>query len=420
MSDIQPSGPSGVTLAIHSMGAKGDGLADDNGAVVAVPFSLPGETVRAVARKGRGDLIAVETASPDRIAPICPHFTVCGGCAVQHWADTPVAAWKGGIVSQALARRGIEAEVAPARPVWGAGRRRVSLHARWDKGTLVMGFSQARSHTLVDLTTCPVLTPGLMSALPRLRALAEGLVPKGEDVSLAVTETLTGLDVDMTGAGRMDRFARKGLERLAGLVEAADLARLTLHGETALARRQPQVRMGDAIVTLPAGSFLQATLAGETALAGLVMDWTRGAKRIADLFCGLGTFALRLKAQGEVRAWESDAAAVAALKRASDSLAGGHRLTAETRDLYRAPVAPLELKGIEAAVFDPPRAGAAEQAVQLARSKVPLVVAVSCDPGTFARDARTLIDGGYRLQEVVALDQFRFSTHVEIAARFSR
>jgi 23S rRNA (uracil1939-C5)-methyltransferase len=410
------------TLTIDVVGAKGDGLARDAaGDIVAVPHALPGEIVEAAITGGRGRLERIMQASPERATPPCPHFGVCGGCALQHWAEAAQLAWKGAQVTQALARRGVAFEVGPARAAWGAGRRRAGFHAVRKGEATVFGFAQARSHALVDVRECPILTPGLQTALPRLRTLAEGLAPRnGEPIGLAVTETRAGLDVDVTGAGRMDAFARRGLERLAGLVEAAGLARLTLHGETALMREPPSVRIGSASVALPPGAFLQATHAGEEALSALVLEWTDGAKVAADLFAGLGTFALRLKERAAVRAHEGDAAAVAALKRAADAMAGGHALTAETRDLFRAPVAPLELKGVEALVFDPPRAGAAEQVEQIVRAKVPVVVAVSCDPATFARDARTLIDGGFALDRVVALDQFRFSPHVEVAARFSR
>jgi 23S rRNA (uracil1939-C5)-methyltransferase len=409
-----------VTLSIDHVGARGDGVSRDDERAVHVPFTLPGEVVEVVQRGDKARLVAIEVPSPQRVEPICPHFGVCGGCTLQHWDETAILAWKGDVVGRALARNGIEVEVGPAIAAWGNGRRRASFHARMGQDGFVFGFAQAKSHTIEDISHCPVLTPGLNAALPRLRALAQAMVPKGELIDLSVTETPTGLDVDITNAGRIERFERKGLERLGQLAEAAGIGRLTLHGQTAVTRSTPRVKMGRAIIAIPAGAFLQATTAGEEALSAKVLAWTKGAKHVADLFAGLGTFGLRLKENAQVTAIESDPHAVAAMKQASDALAGGKTLTAIARDLYRAPYTPHEMKGIDAVVFDPPRAGAEAQAIQIARSKIRTVVAISCDAATFARDAAILVKGGYQLREIVAFDQFRFTSHVEIAAKFER
>jgi 23S rRNA (uracil1939-C5)-methyltransferase len=408
------------TLTIDHIGAKGDGVSRDDERAVHVPFSLPGEVVEVVQRGDKARLVAVKSPSAQRIEPICRHFGACGGCALQHWDEAAMLAWKGDLVTRALARKGIDVDVGPAISAWGQGRRRASFHAKHGPKGFEFGFAQAKSHIIEQLSDCPVLTPSLQAALPRLRALAEGLAPKGETIDLAVTETPTGLDVDVRGAGKVERFERRGLERLSHLAEAAGIGRLTLHGHTAISRVSPRVKMGQAIVAIPAGGFLQATRAGEDALVAKVLEWTEGSKHVADLFAGLGTFALRLKDTAQVTAIEADAAAVAAMKAAADSLAGGKTLTAITRDLYRAPFTPHEMKGIDAIVFDPPRAGAEAQALQIARSKVKLAVAISCDPATFARDAAILIEGGFVMEEIVAFDQFRFTSHVEIAAKFVR
>lgn len=415
-SDIQETN----TLTIDHIGSKGDGVSRDDERAVHVPFTLPGEVVEVVQRGERARLVSVTQPSYDRIAPICRHFGVCGGCSLQHWDEAPMLAWKGELVTRALARKGLDVEVGSAIAVWGNGRRRASFHAKIGAKGFEFGFAEAKSHKIEDVYECPVLTPGLQGALPRLRALAEGLAPKGETIDLAVTETPTGLDVDVRNAGKVDRFERRGLERLGHLAEVAGIGRLTLHGHTAISGVSPRVKMGNAIVAVPAGAFLQATRAGEDALVAKVLEWTKGAKHVADLFAGLGTFALRLKDTAQVTAIESDPAAVAAMKQASDALAGGKTLTAIARDLYRAPLTPHEMKGIDAIVFDPPRAGAEAQAFQIARSKVNLAVAISCDPVTFARDAAILIEGGFKLVEIVAFDQFRFTPHVEIAAKFVR
>lgn len=414
--DIQETNP----LTIDHIGSKGDGVSRDDERAVHVPFTLPGEVVEVVQRGDKARLVSVTTPSPQRISPICPHFGVCGGCALQHWDESHMLAWKGELVSRALARKGIDIDVGPAIAAWGSGRRRASFHAKHGPKGFEFGFAEAKSHNIVNIVECPVLTPSLQIAIPSLRALAEGLAPKGETIDLAVTETPTGLDVDVRGAGNIDRFERRGLERLGQLAQTAQIGRLTLHGHTAVSRISPRVKMGTAIVAVPAGAFLQATRAGEEALVAKVLDWTKGAKHVADLFAGLGTFALRLKETAQVTAIESDPAAVAAMKAAADALAGGKTLTAIARDLYRAPYTPHEMKGIDAIVFDPPRAGAEAQALQIARSKIANVVAISCDPATFARDAAILIEGGYKLADIVAFDQFRFTSHVEIAAHFVR
>jgi 23S rRNA (uracil1939-C5)-methyltransferase len=414
--DIQET----VTLTISHIGGKGDGVSRDDERAVHVPFTLPGEVVEVVQRGDKGRLVAIEVPSPQRIEPTCPHFGVCGGCTLQHWDESAILAWKGDVVSRALARNGIEVAVGPAVAAWGNGRRRASFHARTGPTGFVFGFAQAKSHTIEDVTHCPVLTPGLNTALPRLRTLAEAMVPKGETLDLAVTETPTGIDVDITNAGRIERFERKGLERLGQLAEVAGIGRLTLHGQTAVTRSTPRVKMGRAIIAIPAGAFLQATNAGEDALSAKALEWTKGAKHVVDLFAGLGTFALRLKETAQVTAIEADPNAVAAMKQASDALAGGKTLTAIARDLYRAPYTPHEMKGVDGVIFDPPRAGAEAQAIQIARSKIKTVIAISCDAATFARDAAILVKGGYQLREIVAFDQFRFTAHVEIAAKFER
>lgn len=413
---IQETNP----LVIDHMGSKGDGVSRDDERATHVPFTLPGEVVEVEQRGERARLVSITTPSSERIVPICRHFGVCGGCSLQHWDQAPMLAWKGDLVTRALARKGIDIVVGPATAAWGVGRRRASFHGKIGPKGFEFGFAEAKSHKIENISECPILTAGLQSALPRLRALAEGLAPKGETIDMAVTETPTGLDVDVRNAGKVDRFERRGLERLGHLAESAQIGRLTLHGHTAISRVGPRVKMGNAIVAVPAGAFLQATRAGEDALVAKVLEWTKGTKHVADLFAGLGTFALRLKETAQVTAIESDSSAVAAMKQASDALAGGKTLTAIARDLYRAPLTPHEMKGMDAIVFDPPRAGAEAQALQIARSKIGLAVAISCDPATFARDAAILIEGGFKLEEIVAFDQFRFTSHVEIAAKFTR
>lgn len=405
------------TLTITRLGARGDGVAETAAGPVFVPYALPGEEVTAEVAGDRGRLLDVASAAPERRTPECPLFTRCGGCATQHMAEATYRAWKRDIVVTALARAGLDAPVADLVDAHGEGRRRATFHARQVDGATRVGFMAARSHALVPIERCPVLAPGLDRAPTAAEALARLLAGRGKPLDLQVTATTGGLDIDIRGLG-----PAKDAERLR-LVEAAaalDLARLSLHGEVLVERRPPLIAMGPTLVAPPAGGFLQATAAGEAALAQLVVDAVGKAKHVADLFAGTGPFALRLAARAEVHAVESAREALAALDRAFRMTPGLRRITGEARDLFRRPLLPLELDRFDAVVFDPPRAGAEAQAAQIAAAKVPLAVAVSCDPGTFARDARLLVDGGMRLVGVTPVDQFRYSSHVELVGVFER
>jgi 23S rRNA (uracil1939-C5)-methyltransferase len=308
--------------------------------------------------------------------------------------------------------------VHPLIDAHGVGRRRITLHARiGTHDVLKVGFSAANSHDIVPVDRCPILDPGLSGALDAAWAIAEPLMPTGKPLDIQFTATNSGLDVDVRGSGPLPSSMITTLSRLA---EQNRLARLTRHGELVLMRTPPTINIGAAQVTLPPGSFLQATVAGEEALATLVSEHCRRAKHIADLFCGVGPFALRLAAKSRISAFDSDAGAVTALQKAATSTSGLKPVKAETRDLFRRPLVPQELRDFDAIVFDPPRQGAQAQAQQLAASKIPMVVAVSCNVATFARDARILIDGGYTIEGVTPVDQFRHTPHVELVARFGR
>ena len=232
-----------------------------------------------------------------------------------------------------------------------------------------------------------------------------------------MTATDSGMDVDVRGSGALNSGRTTAL---AGVAEKHRLARITRHGELVAQSAQPLLKIGRALVPLPPGAFLQATAEGETALAKLVLEHVGEAKRVADLFCGIGTFALRLAERARVSAADSEASAIKALQQAAAKTSGLKPVEATTRDLYRRPFMAAELKGFDAVVFDPPRQGAEAQARELVKSAVPLVVAVSCDAATFARDARILVDGGYKLVGVTPVDQFRYSFHVEMVAKFEK
>jgi 23S rRNA (uracil1939-C5)-methyltransferase len=408
-------------LVIDHVGHRGDGVALTSGDPLFVPYTLSGETAEVAQVPGHPDrrrLLAVEIASPERIAPFCPHFGVCGGCAIQHWQQDAYQAWKRNLVVETLKTARLDCEVADLIDAHGAGRRRATFHARMGGHEILkVGFSAANSHEIVPIDRCPILDPGLNGALEAAWALAEALKPTGKPLDIQVTATINGLDVDIRGSGPLPSSRVTALSRIA---EQQKLARLTRHGELVLLRNAPAISIGTAQVTLPPGSFLQATVAGEQTLAKLVEARVGRAKSIVDLFCGVGPFALRLAAIARVAAFDSDVGAVGALQKTVSMTSGLKPVKAEVRDLFRRPLMPQELRDIDAAVFDPPRQGAQAQAQQLAASKVPVVVAVSCNVATFARDVRLLIDGGYKLETVVPVDQFRHSPHVELVARLTR
>lgn len=408
-------------LSIVRLGHRGDGVADTPDGAVYVPYTLPGETVtveRVAGHPDRRHLLHVEKPSHERVEPVCKHFGSCGGCALQHWSLAEYHLWKRSLVAEALAQAGIVAPVADLIDAHGAGRRRAVFHAR--RGThdvLEVGFTAPRAHHIVPIDVCPILAPGLAGALRAAWAIAEVLKHAGKPLDIQVTATDSGLDVDVRGSGTIDAG------RLAALAQAAEtnkLARLTRHGELVAQRAQPLLRVGRADVPLPSGAFLQATAEGEEALARMVLEHAGKAKRVADLFTGIGTFALRLAEKAGVVAADSEPAAIKALQQAASKTSGLKPVEAQVRDLFRRPFMTAELKDFDAVVFDPPRQGAEAQACELGKSAVPVVVAVSCDANTFARDAKTLTGGGYTLAAVTPVDQFRYSHHVEIVAKFTR
>jgi 23S rRNA (uracil1939-C5)-methyltransferase len=414
-------------LVIDRIGHRGDGVvdsrADGSGEPIFILGALPGEMVEVESVPGHPDrrqLLRVEKPSPERIAPICPHFGVCGGCAMQHWQTSAYRAWKRGLLVEALRQAGIDAPIADLIDAHGDGRRRAVFHAR--RGThdiLEVGFSAARAHQVIPIDRCPILAKGLDGALKAAWAIAELLSPLRKPLDIHATETDAGLDIDVRGSGPLTAAATTAL---AGLVSQHNLARLTRHGELVAQARAPTLRVGPATVFLPPAAFLQATTEGETVLARLVSDIctaVKPKKGVADLFAGIGPFALRLAEQARVTACDDDEVALAALSRAANS-PGLKPVTTERRDLFKNPCLATELDRFDAVVFDPPRQGAQAQSREIAASRVPIVAAVSCNPGTFARDARILLDGGYRMTGVTPVDQFRYSAHVELVARFEK
>ena len=414
-----------VELTITAVGAQGDGVAARPGSSspVHVPFALPGERVRARVEGGRGEIVELLQASPQRTAPASPHYGECGGCALQHWAHAPYLAWKAEQIRLALARERLETEIAAPFAAGPGARRRLALHARQGRrGAARIGFKARRSWDLVEVEVCPIADPRLVAAFPALRRLAAPFLehPKSAP-TLHVTLTETGLDVDVTGveqrSGGLSADARL---RAAEAARGADFARVTMSGEIVYQARQPVVRFGRAAVALPAGGFLQAVADAEAAMAAAAVEAVHGAGRVADLFCGAGAFTFRLAEAAPVLAADAAEEAVGALRAAVGTAPGLRPITAEARDLFRRPVSAAELKGVDAVVFDPPRAGAAAQVSEIAVSGASVVVGVSCNAATFARDARVLADGGFRLEAVKPVDQFLWSPHIELVGTFRR
>lgn len=399
------------TLTIARMGQRGEGVAEPGGSALFVPYTLPGETVRAQVAGNRAKLTQLLEPSPDRITPICEHFGVCGGCQVQHWLPDRYRAWKRQLVVDALKRQDLETEIEPLVDVHGAGRRRATLH--YD-GTGA-GYRALRSHELVPFERCPVLAPELANAPQIARELGKIFGP----CSVALTVANAGIDVAITPI-KVRAMGAADATALAAIARRFAILRISLGGEILVQTDHVAFDIGTTSVALPPQSFLQATAAAEQALAAEVSEAVGKAKRVADLFCGLGPFALRLAEKTQVFAVDSDRAAVNALDAALKSTPGLKYLGTEVRDLFGDPLVASELARFEAIVFDPPRAGARAQAAELAQSAVKTIVAVSCDPVSFARDAAILVKGGYRLDRVVPFDQFTHTSHVELVARFSR
>jgi len=454
---VPPDLPGEAEVTIETLGPHGDGLATLAGRPVFVPGGAPGDRVRVRPEAGRGAAVEarlLELVEPGagRAAPPCPHFGPCGGCTHQHVAEPIYRAWKRDRLVTALTRQGLDpAAVGDLVPGVPAARRRAVFAARRIGRRVVLGFNEAASHRIVDLDTCAVLDPAIVERLPALRDALVAVLADGEPADVAVTRLDDGLDVCLE-TERDPTLA--DLERLSRLAETADLARLShrrraIRGgppgpATPLAWRRPgRLAIAGVPVSPPPGGFLQATPEAEAALADAVVAAVRAAVgtaagasgafgasgasggptvRVADLFCGIGTFALRLASLERVRVTAVDGhrEAVDALSAAVDAAGLRPRVETSRRDLARDPLSAGELAGFEAVVFDPPRAGAREQAAALAASPVPSIVAVSCNPASFARDARLLVDGGYALASAVPVDQFLWSPHLEIAAVFRR
>lgn len=396
-------------VTIEKMGQHGDGVAMAEGRHLHLPKVLPSEVVEVE----DGKVTEVISASPDRIEPFCSKFENCGGCTLQHWREEPYAQWKRSLLERALEVRGLNTAIEPLIDAHGEGRRRVSLHVRQQAGQWVAGFMEQKSHKLCALETCPVLE----LALRETPLIAASFGPVLGNCDVAITAAENGLDVSV----KAERNAvPRRIEPLKELFNRWKLLRLAVNGDELIAASQPFVTMGKVRVQLPVQSFLQATRAGEEALARLTKEGLGKCKRVADLFCGVGPFTLQLAETTAVHGFDSDKNAIAQLNNSVRHTQGLKPVAAEVRDLFRAPLVVSELNGFDGIVLDPPRSGAEAQVRQIAKSQVKRVAYVACDVQTFARDAAILAEGGYKLEKVYPVDQFKWTAHLEMVGWFGK
>lgn len=412
------------TVKIQALGAQGDGIAHCPEGTVYVPFALPGETVAIARLKDQGTVMSIAEPAPERRDPACRHFGpdgkngTCGGCSLQHMADEPYHVFKRSLVVAALKSKGLDVDVGALVQCHPEERRRVVFTARRTEKGLLLGFSQANSHHIVDIEECPVSSSGIVSRLDAIRAIGLPLAANAEPFRIAVMETLSGLDIAFEGIKAVNDKQRRTVTEI--VLSMRGIARVSLSGEILIEPQKPMIEFDGIAISPPSGGFAQATKQAEDAMARLVLDHVGKSKRIADLFCGSGTFALRLARLGKVHAVEAEDKPLKALDLAARNTQGLKPVSIEKRDLFRHPLIVKELKNYDAVVFDPPRAGAEAQCKELARSGVKKIVAVSCNPLSLARDLAILTEGGYRITSVTPIDQFLWSPHVEAVATLEK
>lgn len=416
-----------IELDIERLGGRADGVGNVDGHKIFVPFTVPGDRVRV--RLGerrdegtRAQLVEILKAGQDRVEPPCPHFMRCGGCAVQHLSPGAEQAWKRQLIVDALGRRGLDdVVVSETIPVPPNSRRRTTFTVFNAGGRILLGYLARGSHRVVPIQSCGVLDPSLSQLIEPLGSLARDLPIPKKGLGISLTKTTSGIDAVI--GGRKD-LTLEQRERLTDFALQQDFARLSWgakHPETIIVQRPPLVEFGGVAVEPPPDGFLQASPAAEAILIEHVVHHLGECAEVADLFTGIGTFALTLSASGaHVMAYDGDDAAIAALTGAVNRSAGRLKLTAQSQDLERNPLIPEAFKDIDGVVLDPPRAGAKRQCAALSSSTARKIAYVSCNPGTFARDARKLVDGGYTLLSVVPVNQFPWSPHVELIGCFER
>lgn len=369
----------------------------------------------------RGDADDAGLSSPTATGstlPLCRHFGDCGGCAVQDLPGEDYRSFKKNLIAEALTRHGLDASVIEdVVPVPPHSRRRATFKAEKRDGRTVLGFHAARSHAIVDMRECLVLTPRLFAAAQGLREMMAALLAEGEGVEFYLVEADNGFDLAIAWKRRTTSAIVAEIARWAPKLS---LVRVTAGRDLLYETAAPEIALGLARVKLPPQAFLQPTREGERALQAGVADALGKPKSVTDLFSGCGTFTFPLAARARVHAVDADGPMLEALAMAARSASGLKPVSTEKRDLFRRPLEPRELDRFDAAVLDPPRAGALAQVRMLAKSRLAGIAYVSCDAASFARDARVLVDGGFRLDRIVGVDQFLWSAHLELAAAFSR
>lgn len=414
-------------VKITSLGAQGDGVGEHDGTPVFVPGAVPGDLVSAELGEAKRNGIYATLAhvlepSSARAEPVCSVFGKCGGCQLQYLSDDIYTKWLKERAAMALAHHGFSANLVADPIVTPAkSRRRIALKAlKMGKG-LVLGFAKKQTHQIIDIKDCPVTRSELTDLIKPLRALFGDILPNRMQAELHLTVTGTGVDMLVDAAMEIDLAAR---EKLVEFANAHDIAAIHWRDQgfldPVIIRRTPMMDLSGVRAPLSPAAFIQASEEGEKALVAEVVAACKGAKRVADLFCGMGTFSFPLAKSHQVLAVEGAKQALDALQAGANQATDLKQIVAKHRDLFRRPLTAKELAGFDAVVFDPPRAGAKEQAQELAQSSVSTIVGVSCNPNTFSRDARFLADGGYVLQRVVPVDQFLWSPHLELVGVFSK
>ncbi|MGF7156846.1 class I SAM-dependent RNA methyltransferase [Bartonella heixiaziensis] len=404
-------------VIIDHIGKSGHGVSNMPCGSIYVPFTLPREIVTIALHGKYGKLIALEEKSSQRIDALCQHFENCGGCLLQHWSADAYCTWKRQLVVDALKSHGIDILVSPLIECGYHSRRRITLTALATQNGHIIGFNRHLSHEVIAVKECPVTRLEIMSKLDDIRSLCALVSNHAKRFHITITSVENGLDIALSGCIIRDELVRQKMVRAA---LSCGITRLSVEGEILIEQEKPLVYFGDVRVELPPGGFLQATVEAENIMGNIIFAHLKKAKNAIDLFSGVGTFTLRMAKKVNVHAVENDGTALTNLDRAARFATGLKTVTCEKRDLFRRPLSAKELEYFECVVFDPPRAGAQEQVRELAKATIPCVVAISCNPVTFARDLSLLVAGGYTIEQIIPIDQFLWSPHVEMVAVLSK
>ncbi|MCC3861314.1 23S rRNA (uracil(1939)-C(5))-methyltransferase RlmD [Pseudemcibacter aquimaris] len=414
-------------VTINEIGGRGDGLAEVDGKTIYIPYTVPGDVIDAKIQGSKGKLRHIHQKSTERAEPICKHFGKCGGCLLQHINADYYKNWKEGLIRTALAHQGSkDADIAPIKVSPMGSRRRTTFQAIGrGNGNIVFGYAEKGSHNLIDVFECPILAPELVALIGPIKKLISGILDKKEKMSVSLTLAENGIDMMLKGKGDPSLNLRMDLAEFA---EKHDLARISWFDtklkkgqyELLAERKKPYVTFEGNKVYFPSGSFLQATQQGQDALINAMLDGIGDASKVVDLFSGCGTFSIAAANSSNVHAVENNEEMLTALKLSANQMTGIKKVTTELRDLFKRPLLPHELNEFDAAIIDPPRAGAKHQMEEIIKSDIQKLVMISCNPITFSRDVQSLIDAGFEMGAVTPVDQFLYAPHLEIVSVFTR